>query len=307
MGWRAEDLAAPGATVSGTSTYQHMELMVQKPDYHRFVLAAAKSHTASSLGAVGLACRSCATLAEAIACHGRFQHLTNRTASYEVTLDDDRLVITEHRVGPPRLGSKLISDYAMLIAVHLLRTIAAEPPTVYVMRSRRTDMPDDERDAYSAFLGAPVEGGAPQAQLELDAAALGTAVVTADEELAAYFQGVLHKASGTTADEPELLQDVRAKIRAELLHGAPTAGEIARAMGLGQRTLQRRLADLGHSFADVLEDTRRTMADLLLDDPRMSLSEVAYLLGYAENASFYRAFRRWHGTTPAAYRKGRQG
>lgn len=303
VGWKRSQLMASGATVSGESTYRHMELMATKPNYAAFVLAAVERHNASSLGAVGLACRSCSTVAEAFARHGRFQHLTNRTAEYLVTVEDENVVIVEKRFGEPREGSLLISDYTMLIAVHLLRSISEVPPRVFRMQSRRAKMSAKERTAYEQFLDAPVEVGFKEARLELDIALLNAPVVTADEELAEYFASVLHRAVGSSSKEPSLLQDVKNRIGKELVNGAPTAAETARALGLGQRTLQRRLSDLGQTYAEVVEDTRRSMADVLLSDPRMSVAEVAYLLGYTEQTSFYRAFRRWHETTPAAYRK----
>lgn len=302
VGWRRADLIAAGATVSGESTHLHMELMARKPDYSRFVLAAVQRHTASSLGVVGLACRTCPTLAEAFACHGRFQRLTNRTAEYAVSVDAEGVTITETRFGEPSLGSLLISDYTMLVALHLLRSVAAEPPEVRAMHSRRRSIAQSEIAAYEEFIGAPIVLGAERARLVLSPASLMSPVATADAELAAYFQGVLHQAAGLEPGEPQLLDDVRRTIRDQLHQGAPSAAEVARALGLGHRTLQRRLSDLGHSFADLLENTRRTLAERLLTDPELSLGEVAYLLGYTEKASFYRAFRRWHDTTPAAYR-----
>lgn len=304
VGWRRAHLSTTGATVSGESTYRHMELMASRPDYPDFVLAAVRLHTASSLGVVGLACKSCSTLGEAFVCHQRFQHLTNRTASYAASARDGQVTITETRFGEPRLGSLLISDYTMLVAVHLLRLIAAETPRVIKVRSRRASIPDHEVAAYEAFLGAPVEVGAEHAQVVLSGASLLTPVVTADTELADYFQAVMHQASGFEPGEPELVEDVRREIRARLIHGPPSAGGIAQSLGLGHRTLQRRLGELGHTYASLLEDTRRRMAENLLAENQLSLAEVAYVLGYAEQSSFHRAFRRWHDTTPAAFRDG---
>lgn len=300
LGWSRDDLEVVGATASGESTYRHMELMAAKPDYPGFVLAAVALHTASSMGAVGLACRSCSTLGEAFACHGRFQHLTNRTAEYVVSVDDESVTITEHRFGDARQGSLLVSDYTILIAVQLMRSIAAVPPKVLQAKSRRATMPADEKARYENFLGAPLVCCAEHAQLRLDPASLLAPVVTADQELATYFERVLRRAAGTVEAEPKLLTDVRKSVRARLFRGAPTATAVAQSLGLGQRTFQRRLAELGRSFAEVLEDTRRMMAEDLLADPSISLAEVAYLLGYTETTSFYRAFRRWHDTTPAA-------
>lgn len=305
LGWRRESLEALGATVSGESTYRHMELMASKPGFPHFVLAAVGLHTASSMGAVGLACRSRSTLAEAFACHGRFQHLTNRTATYLVSSDGGALTITEHRFGEPRLGSLLVSDYATLIAVQLVRSIITGPLTVLEAKSRRPTIPAEEKALYEQFLGASLSCGAEHAQLKLDPAVALAPVVTADEELAAYFDRVLRRDAGSADHEPQLLADVRRLVRLRLFQGAPTADEVAKSLGLGTRTLQRRLAELGQSFADVLESTRRAMAEGLLADPNVSLGEIAYLVGYTDSTSFYRAFRRWHATTPAEYRKAR--
>lgn len=307
LGWSRDQLEAVGATVSGESTYRHLELMAARPDYPGFILAAAGLHTASSMGAVGLACRSCSTLGEAFACHGRFQHLTNRTAEYVVSVDEESVTITEHRSGEARLGSLLVSDYTILIAVQLMRSIAAVPPRVLQATSRRATIPADEKARYEDFLGAPLVCGAEHAQLRLDPASLTAPVVTADQELATYFERVLRRAAGTAEGEPRLLAEVRKSVRVRLFQGAPTAAAVAQSLGLGQRTFQRRLAELGRSFAEIVEDTRRMMAEDLLADPGISLAEVAYLLGYTETTSFHRAFRRWHGTTPAAFRKGRGG
>jgi AraC-like DNA-binding protein len=99
------------------------------------------------------------------------------------------------------------------------------------------------------------------------------------------------------------VQRVRRAIRDALLHGTPTAADVARAVSLGARTLHRRLAELDTSFGDLLDSTRHRLAVGYLADPGLSLGEVAYLVGFREQSSFFRAFRRWTGTTPSAHRE----
>jgi AraC-like DNA-binding protein len=82
---------------------------------------------------------------------------------------------------------------------------------------------------------------------------------------------------------------------------------MARLLGLSERTLQRRLAELDRGFSSIVEQFRREEAALLLSDPRVAVVEVAARLGYAEQTSFTRAFRRWTGTTPAAWRREAAG
>ena len=293
-------LSEDDATVPAATTYAHMELMFAKPRYAEFVVAAAAAHTVRSLGVLGLACKTVATLGEAMLCHQRFQHLTNRTASYEAVLERGCIEIRETRFGPPRAGSLLISDYTMLVAVQLLRISAAVEVAPLRMRSRREEIDAAEKTAYERFIGAPVEVGSPLASLAYPAELAQVPVATADAELSSYFQELLRTAGDF--DEPELLRTLRLAIRDGLMRGTPTAAEIARGQGIGARTLARRLADHGLTFAELLESTRRTLADRYLADPKLTLAEVAYLLGYREQSSFHRAFRRWHGKTPAAYR-----
>lgn len=82
---------------------------------------------------------------------------------------------------------------------------------------------------------------------------------------------------------------------------------VAQALHLSQRTLQRRLQEEGTSYQQLLDDTRRDMADQYLQQPGLTLLEVAYLLGFADPSNFFRAFRRWFGCTPNEYRARRQG
>lgn len=314
LGWRRADLERPGAWVTGASTYRHMEIMHERlrggssaepSRYAAFVLAAVHTHEIASLGVVGLACKTATNVGAAIACHGRFQHLTNRTARYETSIAHGRLHLREHRPGPPRLGSQLISDYAMFVAVRLLTLVAGREPVTLAMHSRRSEMPAVEREPYEAFLGVEIELGAANAELVFDASLVDTPVARADPELEAYFRSVLERAAGAPVVEPQILADARAVIRERLIHGTPTVDDVARSLAIGARTLQRRLAEHGLGFADLLDTTRRTLAENYLRRSELTLAEIAYMLGYVEQASFFRAFRRWHGeTTPDAFRRG---
>ncbi len=79
--------------------------------------------------------------------------------------------------------------------------------------------------------------------------------------------------------------------------------DVARDLGTSPRTLQRQLAASGQSFNVLLDATRRRAAEQYLSDARLSIAEVAYLLGYSEPAAFHRAFRRWTRMTPQAFRR----
>jgi AraC-like DNA-binding protein len=91
-----------------------------------------------------------------------------------------------------------------------------------------------------------------------------------------------------------------------LPHGKPESSEIARKLHLSRRTLTRRLASEGTTFARVLDDMRHQLAERYLEDEKLSVSQVAWLLGFHEAAAFTHAFRRWTGKTPSMVRRGGQ-
>jgi AraC-like DNA-binding protein len=87
-----------------------------------------------------------------------------------------------------------------------------------------------------------------------------------------------------------------------LARGKATAKVVGRELGMSERTLHRRLHDEGTSFRRVLDDVRRDVATALLDDQRIAIAEIAFILGYSEPAAFTRSFRRWTGQSPQAAR-----
>jgi len=91
---------------------------------------------------------------------------------------------------------------------------------------------------------------------------------------------------------------------ARLPHGRAQMSEIAGQLGVSQRTLARRLEQEGVTFALVLDDLRRDLADRYLKERGLPISEVAWLLGYKEASAFNHAFRRWTGKTPSRYAAG---
>jgi AraC-like DNA-binding protein len=296
-------LDAEDACVEAAATYAHMELMAAQPRFAQFLIATTRSHTLSTLGLVGLACKTVATVGEAMLCHHRYQHLTNRTATYASRVDAGELMLRETRPGPVRPGLALVSDYALLIAAHLLRESTGDN-LLRRMHSRRAEIPAQQRAAMEALLDAPVETGADEGSLVFDPAIVMRPVATADAELASYFARLLD--AGPDPDLDPLLGRVRAEIGAALMSGTPTTARVAKAMGLGPRTLQRRLAERGVSFAEILEGTRRGLAEAYLADPKLTLAEIAFALGYGEAASFHRAFKAWTGLPPGAWRQSRR-
>ena len=101
--------------------------------------------------------------------------------------------------------------------------------------------------------------------------------------------------------------EVRSVLSNQLTTGDMRIAVAARRLATTPRTLQRRLSRAGTSFEAVCDDARRQAADAYLADTTLTIAEVTYLLGYSEPTAFHRAFRRWYGITPQAYRTSRGG
>lgn len=83
--------------------------------------------------------------------------------------------------------------------------------------------------------------------------------------------------------------------------GAPSKSAVARTLGMSARNLQRRLAEEGTSFSALLADARVSLARTYVDEGRLSVTEIAFVLGFADTSAFSRAFKRWTGLSPRAY------
>ena len=108
-------------------------------------------------------------------------------------------------------------------------------------------------------------------------------------------------------DENNIVDRVTAVIVDMLPSGGIADEKIAESLNMGVRSLQRRLKDHQASFSGLLENTRRELSREYLRDPKHSVNEVAYLLGFSEPGNFSRAFKRWYGQTPSEFRGRHHG
>jgi AraC-like DNA-binding protein len=147
----------------------------------------------------------------------------------------------------------------------------------------------------------------PCAEMLIDAATWCLPIQSADAFLHATLKSMAAQLKLAQPGDSMLERALRARLRDALAQGRADASRMAKLLGVSERTLQRRLADIGRSYSDVVEEFRREEAARLLATPGVHLVEVASRLGYAEQTSFTRAFRRWTGVTPGSWRARQRG
>jgi AraC-like DNA-binding protein len=125
---------------------------------------------------------------------------------------------------------------------------------------------------------------------------------TADPVLGRLLTGYAEEVIAQIPIPDAFVARARTAVLDELRGGDPAIATVARRLGTSTRTLQRRLGEAGTSHVKLVDECRHQLARHYLGDVNLSLGEIGYLLGFAQANAFHRAFRRWTGQTPAAFR-----
>jgi AraC-like DNA-binding protein len=159
-----------------------------------------------------------------------------------------------------------------------------------------------EAGAHQSLLNAPVYFAQGTNAILFRRSDLTAAMPGAN---AALLPGLHAELSGraAAARADDFAGEVVQQIRANFAAGEPSIGKVASRLGLSRATLYRRLAAAGLDFSQLTQTVRQELALIYVAQPHIQFAEIAALLGYSEPSAFTRAFRRWTGTSPAAYRQ----
>ncbi|MGB7601914.1 MAG: AraC family transcriptional regulator [Candidatus Sulfotelmatobacter sp.] len=157
--------------------------------------------------------------------------------------------------------------------------------------------------AMERHFGCPVVCGRPRNAIVFRAADAKRDFITRNAELLGVLAPQFEKELEQENADENFVERVRLAIQQKLTGRRPTIEDIADALHISSRTLQRHLQDEGSSFQRVLEDARHQLARRFLNNSVLELNEAAYLLGYEDGNSFVRAFRSWEGVPPARWRE----
>ncbi len=246
------------------------------------------------------ALRSCPTLREHYRLAGRYIRLVHEGVYLTLEEEGDvaRLV---HGHSPEQIGPRHPVEGMLAVTLLMGRRSLGEdfvPHAVRFAHARPDRVSEQER-----VFGVQVHYDCPRNELILPRALLERPQRHAELRLLAILDRQL---SGQLSDLPRST-DLRARVQRcmmdDLPEREPMVAAVATKLHMSARSLQRRLQSVGTSFAEVLSDLRRDLALRHLDDPRISIAEVAFLLGFLDVTAFHRAFKRWTGGTPAEFRR----
>jgi AraC-like DNA-binding protein len=263
-----------------------------------FGLTAARFLHPTTLHALGYACLASDSLKDAFERLVRYYHLvsTGIEARLEALPQSYRFAIKP--IDEIQVAEEAV-DAAMAVIVNACRVCAGSdfnPVRVVLQRQAPAD-----RGAYSRLFRAPLEFDASESAIFLDKAIVEKHLPEANAELARANDKVV-------ADYLErfqrgsMKQRVEIKLSEQLSSGHTSEEAIAVALHVSLRTLQRKLKEEGTNYKELLEQTRRHLATQYVRQSHLSVNEITFLLGFSEPANFSRAFKRWTGRSPSAFR-----
>jgi len=262
-------------------------------------LRIAEGISARHFGVLGYAALACNNLAEALQRMERYHASVYDANPAHVEVRSDGVVV-EWGVERGRPGA-LVDETAIASLVQLARDMTGH---YWPMRQVSfVNPPPADVQPYRDFFGCEVLFNAPTTRLEFDTACLALPMRKSDPALAQLLDQQAEQVLRQVSQVPAIVDAWRRTLVPLIREGQTSLAALAEAHHTSPRTLQRRLSEQGLSFQQLLDDTRRHLAEAHLKDARLDLAEIALLLGYSEQSAFTRAFRAWTGLPPAQWRK----
>jgi AraC-like DNA-binding protein len=240
------------------------------------------------------------TVGEADAQVARYIKLYNQAGQASVIIEGQRAYMRYVLTGLDIPAARQQSEYGMAVRLNTIRMMVGSqwaPLEVQFTHEKPANTSEHER-----VFCAPVLFGHTTNNFLVQTEFLDSKVPAADQRLYRIMKRYLERILEEMPQEDGGLSSVRRAIAESLRDGEPSLSRVAKKLAMSPRSLQRQLQEYGMKFKKIVNDTRRQSALSYLKDRKNSLTEIAFLLGYSEASAFNRAFKRWTGLTPSAYR-----
>lgn len=278
---------------------RHFSDRLQQPDLG---LRLGQSARLTHLGLLGYVLQSCGTLGAALERMQHYERLVNDINRLHWTREPGphgELVVLSWGVERGRPGA-LVDECAVSTLLQITRQISGVPGVPNAVDFINPPPPD--LAPYAEFFGCPLRFSQDQTRISFPALWLELPLQHPDPHLLGLLEKQVDELLLQLPDEADFVQQVRRQVAQRLRQQRVTLAGIAADLHVSERTLHRRLQESGTNFRAIWESTRQHLAEEYLRDHRLTLSEVAGLLGFSEQSAFTRSFRRWTGQGPKAWR-----
>ena len=300
VGLTSEMIAEPEQRLSVRSQIALLDEAAKalKDDSLGFTLA--RDFDLRKIGLLYYVMASSQTLGDALKRVARYSQITNEALVVRYR-EANRLIINLSYSGVPRHSDRHQIEFCMFAVLRICRVLTGQNlvPQQFSIAHYR---PEGTAE-MSRFVGTKVEFGADTDEFSLNSNARELPVIHADHHLNDL---LLKHCEVALADRGAGVSQLRTRVEnaisSVLPHGRVLIEDVSRSLGMSKRTLARKLSDEGLNYSEIFEHLRRDLAVRYLDDRRMHVSKIAWLLGFHEVSAFTHAFKRWTGKTPSQLR-----
>jgi len=256
----------------------------------------------SVMGAIGLLAQSAPTARHALLAAAHHMHLHDRGAVVTLRIEGDQAVLSYAVIVEIEGGAEVICDLATTVARNIVAALCG--PTWRATEVRIAHAAPADLAPYRKAFQAPLRFDAEENAVVFPAKWLEQPVASADPLMHRFMSARVREIA--FASGSDFLDEAKRVIHAAMLHADCSAAMVARRLGVSERTLNRRLRESGVTFARLRDDMKKAEACRILESTRMSVGQVALILGYSSDSAFSRAFKTWHGVGPARWRARRR-
>ena len=296
-------LRDPDARVARDALTRLWRLAVEAAGDPCFGLTAIRFAAPTSFHALGYAVLASATLGEALERVVRYRRLIGDVVALRLTHSETRSrFVIDVSAAPGAVPFEAVDAFAagIVLQARVLRGERGFNPTAVSFERP----PPPAIQPFRRVFRAPLAFSQPQTWLEFHRADLETPLPAANAELARQNDEAISRYLARL-ENAGVSSRVRRALLDTLPNGAAAKSAIARRLGMSPRTLQRHLAGEGTTFKELVADARMQLARDYLEERRVPVTEIAFVLGFADVSAFSRAFKRWTGQSPRAYAQKR--
>jgi AraC-like DNA-binding protein len=293
------ELESPGARLPTEKISRLWELAVERSGNPAIGLAQHQVARPAAFDVVGYAMMSCRDLRAAF--ERLIRYLLILSDALTMTMSEERAGcrVTFVLLGGDRPVPRQRIEFIFIMVISFCRWISgrAVHPVAVDLPYPTPEDPTRYRDAFRC----PVSFDASSASMVFATTDLSVPLPTSNPTLAELHERFAGEYLARF-DHAQTSYRAREVIIRRLPDGEPRRDDVASELCMSERTLQRRLEEESTSFVELLDDTRRELAEQYLGRLNLSLGQAAYLLGFADQSSFFRACRRWFDLSPGQYR-----
>ena len=296
-----KDLDDPDARIQARKTIHLWRVVMRELDNVDLGIRFGQAVTARAVGLVGYTLLHSATLGEALERLVRYGSIIDETYPPKLEVIGDRAEYSLEPIPEQRVTLARLADFDLVAHLAVVRELTGVDLVPLEVHFPYLDPPRD-LSAHRDFFRCEMFFDQPLIKLVLKKEHLALPVRNADLALGRYLEELADKVLASLVPAGGIAERVERELWIGLKDGRPNLESVAFSIHMSPRTLQRRLRKEDTSFAELLDKFRHRMATALLEDHELAIYEIAFLLGYSEPSTFYRAFRRWTDTSPQEFR-----